>query len=150
MSKPSLVVLLSLDRGSREQGLQAWDCTHLFSLSSSPKRRPNNTLRVGLLAVELLELLHRVLIDRVHHIDHLLLQWRRKWTGQVTVWWAARATLGQGLNALLTESLQEGGRGDDGDALASDVVDVLLALLHAVNVFLGGQVNTSRTCSGNT
>ena len=46
--------------------------------SSSPKRCPNNTLRAGLLAVELLELLHGVLIDRVHHVDHLLLQWRRK------------------------------------------------------------------------
>ena len=33
----------------------------------------------------------------------------------------------QGLNALLAESLQEGGRGDDGDALAGDVVDVLRA-----------------------
>mmetsp|Transcript_77935 Transcript_77935/g.170723 ORF Transcript_77935/g.170723 Transcript_77935/m.170723 type:complete len:651 (-) Transcript_77935:325-2277(-) len=71
-----------------------------------------------LLAVELLELLHAVLVDGVDHV--------------------------QDLEALLAEGLQEGGGSDSGDALASDVVDVVLALLHAVDVLLQADLLIAR------
>merc|ERR1712238_488294 len=63
-----------------------------------------------LLAVEFLKLLNTVL---VHGVDHV-----------------------HNLQALLAQSLQKGRRRHGGDALARDVVDIVLAFLHAVNVFL--------------
>merc|ERR1719310_1885481 len=63
-----------------------------------------------LLSVELLELLHSILINRVGHVHHLI--------------------------ALLAQGLKERRGRDGGDALASDVENVVLALLHAVNVLL--------------
>merc|ERR1711972_580922 len=66
--------------------------------------------RLQLLAVELLQLLHRVLVDGVHHV--------------------------QDLEALLSQALEEWGRGHRSDALTGDVVDVVLTFLHPVNVLL--------------
>merc|ERR1719359_1765130 len=61
-----------------------------------------------LLAIELLQLLHCILIDWVHHVKDL--------------------------KTLLAKRLEEGRGGDLRDALTGDVIDVVLALLHAVNV----------------
>merc|ERR1719394_2327040 len=55
-------------------------------------------------------LLDGILVNRVHHVHDL--------------------------KALLAQALQEGRGGDSRDALAGDVVDVVLSLLHAVNVLL--------------
>merc|ERR1711988_182208 len=69
-------------------------------------------LRHGLelLAVVLLQLLNAVLVDRVNHVQHL--------------------------DALLAQGLDEWRARDALDALAGDVVDVVLPLLHAVAVLL--------------
>mmetsp|Transcript_17764 Transcript_17764/g.57462 ORF Transcript_17764/g.57462 Transcript_17764/m.57462 type:complete len:716 (-) Transcript_17764:251-2398(-) len=71
-----------------------------------------------LLAIVLLELLHGVLVDRVHHEEHL--------------------------DALLLQHLEEGGVLHGLLALARDVVDVLLALLHAGHVVLEGGLLLAR------
>merc|ERR1719329_1955320 len=63
-----------------------------------------------LLAVKFLQLLHAILINRVNHVQHL--------------------------KTLLAQGLKEGGRRHCSNALASDVVNVGLALLHAINVLL--------------
>merc|ERR1719329_145077 len=63
-----------------------------------------------LLAVKFLQLLHAILINRVNHVQHL--------------------------QTLLAQGLEEGGRRHCSNALASDVVNVGLALLHAINVLL--------------
>merc|ERR1719329_1297739 len=63
-----------------------------------------------LLAVKFLQLLHAILINRVNHVQHL--------------------------KTLLAKGLEEGGRRHCSNALASDVVNVGLALLHAINVLL--------------
>ena len=65
-----------------------------------------------LLAIVLLDLLDGVLIDGVDEVKDL--------------------------EALLLETFEEGGRGNSGDGLTGDVVDVFLALLHAVAVLLEG------------
>merc|ERR1719284_1185027 len=69
-------------------------------------------LRCGfqLLSIELLELLYGILIHGVHHVKYL--------------------------KTLLAQIFQERRRGHDGDALASDVINVVLPFLHAVDVFL--------------
>merc|ERR1712238_405164 len=63
-----------------------------------------------LLAIELLQLLHCIFINRVHHV--------------------------QDLQPLLAEGLQEGRRRHGHNALTRDVVDVILTLLHTVNILL--------------
>ena len=59
--------------------------------------------RLQLLAVKFLQLLHGILVDGVGHVQHF--------------------------EAFLAKRLQEGRRGHCSDALASDVVDVVLALV---------------------
>ncbi|GMR57965.1 hypothetical protein PMAYCL1PPCAC_28160, partial [Pristionchus mayeri] len=63
-----------------------------------------------LLALVLLQLLHAVLVDRVHHVEDL--------------------------ESSLSDSLYEGRVGDGLLRLASDVVDLRLVLLHARHVLL--------------
>lgn len=65
-----------------------------------------------LVAVEVLELLDDVFVDGVDHVDHLVVP--------------------------LLERLHEGRGGGRGSGLGGDDVDVLLALLHAGDVFLEG------------
>eukprot|EP00959_Pyramimonas_sp_CCMP1952_P094284 1972302-Pyramimonas_sp.AAC.1 len=71
-----------------------------------------------LLAIVLLELLHGILVDGVHHVEHL--------------------------KALLLQALNEGGVLHSLAGLAGDVVDVLLALLHAGDVVLEGGLLLAR------
>merc|ERR1712086_282479 len=69
-------------------------------------------LRHGLelFPIELLKLLHSILINGVDHVKHLV--------------------------ALLAKVLEERRGRDRSDALASDVVDIVLSLLHAIHVLL--------------
>merc|ERR1719327_1649916 len=71
-----------------------------------------------LLTIKFFELLHCVLIDRVNHVENL--------------------------ETLLAQSLQERGRGNGCDALTSDVVDVILALLHAIDILLEADLLITR------
>merc|ERR1712007_294254 len=74
--------------------------------------------RLEFLAVELLELLHGVLVDGVDHVKYL--------------------------QALLPQRLEEG-RGRDGcHTFACDVIDVVLTLLHAVDVLLEADLFVTR------
>mmetsp|Transcript_7952 Transcript_7952/g.7900 ORF Transcript_7952/g.7900 Transcript_7952/m.7900 type:complete len:227 (-) Transcript_7952:176-856(-) len=65
-----------------------------------------------LVTVELTELLHSVLIDGINQVEDFI--------------------------TLLAESLDEGTGGHSSDALTGDVIDILLTLLHAVNILLEG------------
>merc|ERR1719454_2568485 len=71
-----------------------------------------------LLALKLLEVLDSVLIDRVNHVKHL--------------------------ETLLAEGLDEWRGGDSGNTLTSDVIDVGLTLLHAVNILLQADLLVTR------
>ena len=68
--------------------------------------------RLQFVAIELLELLDGILIDRIAHVKHL--------------------------KTLLPVGLQERRGGHSRNALACDEIDVVLSLLHAVDVFLEG------------
>mmetsp|Transcript_7064 Transcript_7064/g.6414 ORF Transcript_7064/g.6414 Transcript_7064/m.6414 type:complete len:310 (-) Transcript_7064:365-1294(-) len=65
-----------------------------------------------LVTVELTELLHSVLINGINQVEDFI--------------------------TLLAESLDEGTGGHSSDALTGDVIDILLTLLHAVNILLEG------------
>merc|ERR1712070_1142134 len=71
-----------------------------------------------LLTIKFFELLHCVLINRVHHVENL--------------------------ETLLAQSLQERGRRNSCDALTGDVVDVILAFLHAINILLKADLFITR------
>merc|ERR1712196_130745 len=84
----------------------------VFFFSSSVQVKALLRHRLELLAIVLLQLLNAILVDRVNHVDHL--------------------------DTLLAERLDERRARHTLDALAGDVVDVVLALLHAVAVLLQG------------
>merc|ERR1712072_1171563 len=70
------------------------------------------------LAIKLLELLHSILIHRIHHIENF--------------------------ETLLTEGLKERRRGDCCDALTCDVIDIVLTLLHAIHILLKADLLITR------
>merc|ERR1719345_644706 len=71
-----------------------------------------------LLAIEFFELLDGVLIDGVHHVEDL--------------------------ETLLAEGLKERRRGDASNAFTSDVINVVLTLLHAINILLEANLLIAR------
>merc|ERR1739848_985420 len=78
-----------------------------FFSSSSSISKPSLVVDLSF-SIELLQLLNGILIDRVHHI--------------------------QDLQTLLSKALQEGRGGDSSNTLTSDVVNVILPFLHAIDV----------------
>merc|ERR550514_1843511 len=74
--------------------------------------------RLQLLSVELLQLLNGVFIDGVNHI--------------------------QDFQPFLPQGLEEGTGGDGSNALASNVVDVVLALLHTIDILFQADLLVTR------
>merc|ERR1719316_1895436 len=70
------------------------------------------------LAIELLELLHSILVNRVHHVENL--------------------------KTFLAKSFKEGRGRDCRDALTGDVINVVLTLFHAVDVLLEANLLIAR------
>merc|ERR1711953_629244 len=70
------------------------------------------------LTIKLFELLDRVLIDGINHVKYF--------------------------EAFLAERLQERRRRNSSDALAGDIVDVVLTLFHAVHIFLEADLFVTR------
>merc|ERR1712014_341252 len=87
-----------------------------FSSSSSVKTLLGGGLE--LLAVEFLQLLHTIFVNWVNHV--------------------------QNLKTLLSQALKEWRRGHCRNALTCDVVNVILAFLHAVNVLLEADALVTR------
>merc|ERR1719478_287409 len=87
---------MSLVRGSNS----ALSSSSFFFSSSSSMSRPSLVVLFSFFAIELLELLNGILVNRVYHIENL--------------------------DAFLTQCLQKWGRRDSSNALACDVIDVVL------------------------
>merc|ERR1719424_75365 len=105
---------MSFVRGSNS----AFSSSSFFFSSSSSMSRPSLVVLFNFFAIKLLELLHSVLVNRVYHVKDL--------------------------ETLLAESLEEWRGGDASDALASDVVNIVLAFLHAVNILLEADLLIAR------
>merc|ERR1719316_717229 len=71
-----------------------------------------------LLAIELLELLHSVLVNRVHHVENL--------------------------ETFLAKSFEEGRGRDCSNALTGDVINVILTFFHAVDILLEADLLIAR------
>merc|ERR1712137_298720 len=97
---------MSFVRGSNS----AFSSSIFFFSSSSSMSKPSFVTDFNFFAVELLELLYGVFVDGVHHVDDF--------------------------QTFLAQIFQERRGGDTSDTLASNVVDVVLAFLHAVDVLL--------------
>merc|ERR1712078_370290 len=91
--------------------------SNFFFSSSSSISRPSFVV-LFLLAIKLLELLHGILIHGIYHIENF--------------------------ETLLTEGLKERRRGDCGDALTCDVIDIVLTLLHAIHILLKADLLITR------
>merc|ERR1712241_1186895 len=97
---------ISLVRGSNS----AFNSSNFFFSSSSSMSKTLLGRRLQLLSVKLLQLLHRIFIDGICHVQHL--------------------------KALLPQGLQKWRRRHCCNTLTCDVVYVVLAFLHAVNILL--------------
>merc|ERR1719408_780493 len=97
---------MSFVRGSNS----AFSSSIFFFSSSSSMSKPSFVTDFNFFAIELLELLYGVFVDGVHHVDDF--------------------------QTFLAQILQERRGGDCSDTLTSDIVDVVLAFLHAVDVLL--------------
>merc|ERR1719399_475923 len=86
---------MSLVRGSNS----ALSSSSFFFSSSSSRSRPSFVVLLSFFAIELLELLHGILIDGVHHVKNL--------------------------EPLLAQGFKKGRSRDCSDALASDVINVI-------------------------
>merc|ERR1712176_1086539 len=74
--------------------------------------------RLQLLSVKLLQLLHCILVNWIHHV--------------------------QNLDSLLPECLEEWRRGDRSNALAGNVIDVVLTFLHPIDILLEADLLVAR------
>merc|ERR1719336_766195 len=118
ISKPSLVVDLSFFHELCERLKLRLQLLHFFLLVLVVNFQALFGGRFELLSIELLQLLNGILIDRVHHI--------------------------QDLQTLLSKALQEGRGGDSSNTLTSDVVNVILPFLHAIDVLFKADLLIAR------
>merc|ERR1711865_483245 len=96
----------------------ALSSSNFFFSSSSSMSRPSLVIDFSFFPIKLLQLLDGVLVHWVHHVQHL--------------------------QALLPERLQERRGRHSCEALASDVINVILTFFHPVDVFLQTDVFIAR------
>merc|ERR1719336_3258731 len=108
ISRPSLVVDFSFFPSN------SFNCCTAYSSIGSTMYNTS----IPFFLRELLQLLHCILVNRIHHIQHL--------------------------DSLLPQRLQERRRGDCCNALAGNVIDVVLTLLHPINILLEADLLVTR------